>query len=609
MVTRDREELRKIYQREENTDDAVFIPARGKADIYDGSHIFRVCAYCRVSTDSSEQLSSYELQKQHYSQLAKSHSNWNLMAIFADEGISGTSLKKRDQFNEMIARCEAGEFDLIVTKSVSRFARNLVDCVSLIRRLKNQTPPIGVFFETDGLFTLSEESELKLSMLATFAQEESIKKSESMNWSLRERFKNKKLLTPELFGYRRPRDAVGNYIKYAKLEIYEPEAKVVRFIFDAFLAGFSAAGIAEILTDIGIPTKTGSMTWNEGSVGYILRNERYCGNVLTWKTFTADIFEHRKRKNRYDRDQYLYAGTHEAIVSVQKFEAVQTLLAERRQGMRGAYHIMQVIDAGVFRGYVPINHRWTGDDPDAYYEASCSVKIGKKAQKIEKAYFSAFDLSGYQVVRGQFLTARCELPCMTISREKITFNSSCTRKFHDVSFVQLLLHPTERKIALRPCLKDDAHSIPWQTRNDHSFMMKTLSCSHFCAALFEIMDWYPECRYKILGTWIARGSEQIIIFSLVNAMPSVVCEDFGEGSKSRKICMPVFSDEWGDSFGNEFYDFSIDNSLYYTSFRENWRISEKSRAVDGQQKFKIMTHDEVMDSAKKLKIRMDSDDE
>ena len=117
-----------------------------------------------------------------------------------------------------------GEFDLIVTKSVSRFARNLVDCVSLVRKLKGLNHPVGVFFETDNLFTLSEDSELKLSILATFAQEESVKKSESMNWSLKERFKNKKLLTPELFGYRRPRDSVGNYIKYGKLQIEESEA-------------------------------------------------------------------------------------------------------------------------------------------------------------------------------------------------------------------------------------------------------------------------------------------------------------------------------------------------------------------------------------------------
>ena len=189
-----REQLREAYRREEVSATA-FIPAKPKIDIYGEDRHFRVCAYCRVSTDNDEQLSSYELQQAHYRQLIGTHPNWDLRHIYADEGISGTSLKNRDAFNDMIAACERGEYDLIVTKSVSRFARNLVDCISLVRRLKRMSPPVGVFFETDNLNTLSADSELMLSFLATFAQEESVKKSESMNWSLAQRFKDGKLLT------------------------------------------------------------------------------------------------------------------------------------------------------------------------------------------------------------------------------------------------------------------------------------------------------------------------------------------------------------------------------------------------------------------------------
>ena len=170
-VSDSREELRQIY-RQDNPGDKTFIPAKPKANLYGSGYRFRACAYCRVSTDNEEQLSSFELQQAHYQQLVGNHPNWDLLRIFADEGISGTSLKKRDDFNEMIAACERGEYDLIVTKSVSRFARNLVDCITLVRKLKRQNPPVGVFFETDNLNTLSEESELMLSFLATFAQEE-----------------------------------------------------------------------------------------------------------------------------------------------------------------------------------------------------------------------------------------------------------------------------------------------------------------------------------------------------------------------------------------------------------------------------------------------------
>ena len=182
MPIHDREEPGKPDQSEDGG--KVFIPAKPKVHFDDPAQIFRVCAYCRVSTDSEEQLSSFELQQAHYRQLAKERPNWDLRHVYADEGISGTSLKNRTEFNAMIAACERGEYDLIVTKSVSRFARNLVDCISLIRKLKNLSPPVGVFFETDHLNTLGKDSELMLTFLASIAQEESIKKREAMVWSL-----------------------------------------------------------------------------------------------------------------------------------------------------------------------------------------------------------------------------------------------------------------------------------------------------------------------------------------------------------------------------------------------------------------------------------------
>ena len=265
MEYSNREELRKVYQTED-TGDKTFIPAKPKINPKENTGFFRVCAYCRVSTDSDEQLSSYELQQAHYRQLVDEHPNWELKHIYADEGISGTSLKNSDEFNSMIDACMRGEYDLIITKSVSRFARNLVDCISLIRKLKNLTPPVGVYFETDGQYTLDENSELMLSFLATFAQEESVKKSEAMNWSLKQRFKDGKLLTPALLGYDRPKDVTGRYIKYAPLEINESEAAVVRFIYDSYLSGWTQEEIAAFLTDIGCQTKTGSTDWNSGSV-------------------------------------------------------------------------------------------------------------------------------------------------------------------------------------------------------------------------------------------------------------------------------------------------------------------------------------------------------
>ena len=590
-----------------STPNRTFIPAKPKIDIYGAERVFRVCAYCRVSTDNDAQLSSFELQQAHYQQLMGTHPNWDLRMIYADEGISGTSLKKRDDFNRMIAACERGEYDLIVTKSVSRFARNLVDCVSLVRKLKRQNPPVGVFFETDNLNTLSEDSELMLSFLATFAQEESVKKSESMVWSIRERFKNGKLLTPALLGYERPKDAVGNYIKYAPLQIVESEAVIVRFIFDAFLAGKSTKEIAEFLTDIECPTKTGGIEWNEGSINYILRNERYCGSVLTWKTFTADLYEHKHKRNRQDRDQYLYTDQHEAIVSVETFEAAQVLLDNRKHHVRGRLPTMQVIGDGIFRGYVPINHHWINDDPNAYYQASNSVDNGGQVRRVRRSLFSAFDLEGYQVVRGQFMTARSESPTIAVTNNKISFNVVCARRFIDVPYIQLLLHPSERKIAIRPCKENAPHSIRWRPDPGKPVIQKTISCQHFGNALFQIMEWNPDYLYRIRGTWVARGSDQIIVFNLSNAVPAAFLEaeaDDNDAAKKRRV--DLCPEEWNDTFGEEFYEYSLQNSFYFLAPRTDWKAQASSIAVPGLDQVPVLSDAELEESMINLRKRVGS---
>ncbi len=586
-----REELRQIYQKQDSGE-KTFIPARPKADLYGDGHVFRVCAYCRVSTDNDEQLSSYELQLTHYRQLAGEHPNWDLRRIYADEGISGTSLKNRDEFNSMIDACRRGEYDLIVTKSVSRFARNLVDCISLIRMLKGLTPPVGVFFETDNLYTLSENTEFMLSFLATFAQEESVKKSEAMNWSLQQRFKDGKLLTPALLGYDRPKDVTGRYVKYAPLTVNEGEARIVRFIYDAYLAGWSQESIASFLTDIGCETKTGATEWNTASIGYILTNERYCGNVLTWKTFTADLYEHKHKRNRQDRDQYLYKDRHDAIVSVDKFEAVQVLLENRKHHVRGTLPRMHVIDEGIFRGFIPINHHWVNDDPNVYYDVSNSVQRPARLKQINKRRISAFDLEGYQVVRGQFTQVRFEGPAITISGGKISFNKFCMKKFESVAFIQLLLHPAERKIAIRPCREEDTHSIRWRPDPERALYCKSLNCQHFGTALYKIMDWNPDFMYRIRGTWAKRGQEEIIVFSLTNATPAMLIAPESEDAQSRRR-VSMCPDEWMESFGEEFYEHTLENSFFYLTPDTEWKAQAVSIPAPGIEQIIIPTPEEL----------------
>ncbi len=593
-----KEQLRQLYWAEDSGD-KTFIPAKPKVSLYSEGHVFRTCAYCRVSTGDEDQLSSIVFQQAHYKQLAEDHPNWNLLHVYADEGISGTSLKNRDEFNAMIRACREGQYDLIVTKSVSRFARNLVDCVSLIRMLKGLSPPVGVFFETDNLYTLSENTEFMLSFLATFAQEESVKKSESMNWSIKQRFKDGKLLTPAPLGYDRPRDAANHYIKYAPLVINGAEAAVVRFIFDAYLLGWSQEAIAKFLTDIGCETKTGNASWTSHAIGYILTNERYCGNVLTWKTFTADMYEHKHRKNRQDRDQYLYKNRHPAIISVEKFEAVQVLLENRKHHVQGTLPALHVIDEGIFHGFIPINHHWINDDPNIYYDISNSIGTNSRVRQISKSSLSAFDLEGYQVVRSQFTQVRYEGPSITISGGRISFNLFCMKRFESVGHVQLLLHPAERKIAIRPCSEHDVHSIRWRPDPTRRIYSKTLNCQHFGNALFSIMEWNPEYIYKIRGIWAKRGEEQIIVFNLVNAMPAVLVPQESDDEKPQRR-INTCPEEWMDDFGEEFYEHVLENGFYYLAPGTEWKTYTDSIPAPGIQQFIVPDPDELQMSMEKL---------
>jgi len=589
--------VRERYQ-QQSTLERVLIPARPRTGPFESATIQRVCAYCRVSTDSVEQLSSFELQRAYYQELSEHNPNWDLRMIYADEGISGTSLRNRDQFNQMISDCESGKFDLIVTKSVSRFARNVVDCISLVRRLKNLPHPVGVYFEIDNLYTLSETSELMLSLLATFAQEESVKKSDSMLWSLKQRFKEGKLLTPSLLGY--------DLNEEGYLVVNQEESKTVSFIFDAFLTGCTAQQLAAILSDIGRPTKTGNTDWSESSILYILRNERYCGNILTWKTFTADIFDHRKRRNHQDREQYLWKDTHEAIISAEKFETVQTLIENRKHHFHGAYPVMQVIDDGVFSGFVPVNHHWLNMDANSYYGASDSVIRQSNSRRIRKNAFSFFNLENYQVVRSPFLSALPTGPSISISGKRISFNRDCIRRFDSVEFVQLLIHPTKRKVAIRPCEEADLHSIVWRRFLNSKMVSKSLICPCFSAALFEIMGWNPEYTYRVRGSWYKQRDEQIIVFDLDQPEIMITCDTTGPQNSSSqetsvKKRLTTYPEDWKTSFGLPFYEYQIRNQCLELGSRSSWNSNAKCKPVPSRIKIDLLTPTDLEDTISQLR--------
>ena len=256
----------------------------------------RVAAYCRVSTSQEAQQNSYQAQRAYYLDIIKSNPNWILADIFADEGISGTSVYRRAEFQRMIRWCKRGKIDLILTKSISRFARNTEDCLHYVRMLK--TLRIPVIFETERLDTSQMDSEFFLAMLGANSQAESEVTSSRVKWGVRAVFREGKVRYQykRWMGYRKGADG--------KPEIIPEKARVIRQIYDAYLSGKSLQDIKRMLEDEGIVTKTGLTVWSMGAIQNILRNEKYAGDALLQKTYTIDPISGTRKKNEGELAQY-----------------------------------------------------------------------------------------------------------------------------------------------------------------------------------------------------------------------------------------------------------------------------------------------------------------
>ena len=282
-----------------------------------------MAAYVRVSTDNDEQTSSYELQKSYYTEYITGHPGWELVGVYADEGISGTSIAHRKGMLQMIEDCKAGKIDLIMTKSIARFARNIIDCLSVVDLLKNLEPPVGVQFEADNIYTLDNNGRMILTILASLAEEESHTKSVIMNWSIDRRFRRGLFLTPELLGY--DRDEEGNLV------INQDEASTVKVIYYLYLNGFSLKEIADTLTSFRRKTKAGNVEWSAGALAGIIANERHCGDILGRKTYTPNFLTHKAKKNKGERTQYRRQDHHEPIVCMQRQISFRPLVPMRRK--------------------------------------------------------------------------------------------------------------------------------------------------------------------------------------------------------------------------------------------------------------------------------------
>ena len=304
-----------------NTSQVVdVVPSRKDQGILECDRQEFVGPYCRVSTFSEQQVESYELQKAFYEEYVSHHENWTLVDIYADEGISATSMKNRKDFLRLIDDCKAGRVTRIVTKSVSRFARNVVDALATIRMLRNLTPPVGVYFELEGIDSLAPDADTKLSLLAAFAESESINRSIAVKWGIRGRFARHIPRICDVFGFSLDPDRAG------KLTVHPVEGPIVSYMYDLLFMGLGPGKIADYLTALNIPTPTGKKAWTYSSVAYILSNEKYCGDAAMQKTVRIDLFSHKSVKNTGQERKYLIRDHHPAIITREKWDRAQAIL-------------------------------------------------------------------------------------------------------------------------------------------------------------------------------------------------------------------------------------------------------------------------------------------
>lgn len=612
-VTDDRKQRIRDRYKGVDASELEVIPAKVSDDLEDTQTIRRVAAYVRVSTDNDEQTSSYELQKNYYTEYINAQPGWELAGIYDDEGISGTSLEHRKGMLQMIEDCKAGKIDLIITKSIARFARNIVDCLSVIEELKNLDPPVGVRFEADNIYTLDSNGRMILTILASVAEEESHSKSIIMNWSIDRRFSRGLFLTPELLGF--DKDPDGNLV------VNPEEAETVKVIYYLYLNGFSLREIADILEEYGRKTKLGNTEWSTSSLSGIIQNERNCGDVLARKTYTPNFLNHKSKKNRNNRTQYRQRDHHEAIVSREVFNAANHLRAS------GSYSrtarplpVLSVIDDGILRGYVPLDKDWTGFSADEYQLACESVAVEEEQEAAEIG--SRLDLSGYQIVRAQYFSTAYNA-AMTISNGKLRFNAACLKKFVDVEYVELLLNTVNHRIAIRPCKKENPNAIRWGKLKEGRWCASSVSCKGLAKTLFDILEWEEGMRYRFRGEFIENEDSKMMMFELDDPemikVEEVVLppknpeveENIDEAAEPEivKKTILIFPPHWAGSYGRPITSLASVSLLTQVHYAGDWDVLRPAAEVTDVNVFSAETLGELMREAETIMEGWDDIDE
>ena len=352
----------------------VIMPEK-KEYVYEDAPKVRVAAYCRVSTAEEAQVGSFEMQVQHFKSVIENNPNYELVKIYTDEGISGTSVGKRKGFQEMIEDACAGKIDLILTKSISRFGRNIVDILTTLRKLSDLNPPVAVNFESEGINTSDGKNKLIISILSALAELESQQKSIAIKEGIRYRMQE------GIYKFS-VKNTIGYYRDYSgRVKIEPAEAEIVRYIFDCFTKeGASPSEIAASLTKQGIRSPMGMERWRSSTIHSILRNEKYCGDVRYQKTYSKDYLSHKSVKNHNVLPQWYWENNHPAIITREQWNKAQELLSSRKwrksnkppKAMEKKFTVAKV-KSGVLRGYFLLDMLWSKEEREQFIQIINSI--------------------------------------------------------------------------------------------------------------------------------------------------------------------------------------------------------------------------------------------
>lgn len=554
-----KEKVRKRMRVQVDPDNYEYIPGNDQSDFYNNDRQQKVGIYVRVSTNDIHQTTSFELQQKYYEEFISKRPNWKLIKIYADEGKSGTETSHRPGFNEMIADAKSKKIDLIITKSVSRFARNIITTIGTTRDLAEMNPPVGVFFESECVYTLNDESQMSLSFLATMAEEESHTRSRSMESSLRMRLDNGIPLTPKLYGYMH--DSDGNLI------INPQEAPTVKLIFYMYLFGYSTPQIAQVLNALDRKTYYGKEKWSSSVIVQILRNERHCGDVLTRKTYTVSYRTHKKRKNDGIKPQSMYRNHHEAIISRDDYIACQRLLDNSKYGAKSFLPELKVIDDGLLKGFVIINPRWAGFKEKEYLNASLSTVNEETSDKTSEVTISVepgdFDFREFQIVRSELFEAS-KRPNIRFNNGSFQASSHCIRKLSGSSSIELLINPIAKKLAIRSTDAKNKNAIQISRMSQGEKRPKSVSTAAFGNTLFSLLGWNTDYRYKVYGELFEQNGESVFIFNCDDAVAYInpTALDNVDSDPAFSPTVPLIQNrnrvkavptKWMSNFGKPFY--------------------------------------------------------